>query len=90
MTDFMKSRGMEEDVAENRHLWRLGVDIYKAITMNILIAYGVMLIRGVEESLIFQDKNFNPNRELNLAAIAKSARGPGFNSRFRLEFLFLR
>ena len=22
----MKSRGMEEDMAENRHLWRLGVD----------------------------------------------------------------
>ena len=28
MTDFMKSRGMEEDMAESRHLWRLGVDIY--------------------------------------------------------------
>ena len=36
MTDFMKSRGMEEDMAEDRgmeedmaedrHLWRLGVD----------------------------------------------------------------
>ena len=26
VTDFMKSRGMEEDMAENRHLWRLGVD----------------------------------------------------------------
>ena len=26
VTDFMKSRGMEEDKAENRHLWRLGVD----------------------------------------------------------------
>ena len=26
MTDFMKSRGMEEDMAENRHLLRLGVD----------------------------------------------------------------
>ena len=26
MTDFIKSRGMEEDMAENRHLWRLGVD----------------------------------------------------------------
>ena len=26
MTDFMKIRGMEEDMAENRHLWRLGVD----------------------------------------------------------------
>ena len=24
--DFMKSRNMEEDMAENRHLWRLGVD----------------------------------------------------------------
>ena len=24
--DFMKSRGMEEDMAENRHLWRLRVD----------------------------------------------------------------
>ena len=26
VTDFMKSRGMEEDMAEYRHLWRLGVD----------------------------------------------------------------
>ena len=26
VTDFMKSRSMEEDMAENRHLWRLGVD----------------------------------------------------------------
>ena len=26
MTDFMKSRGMEEDMAEEIHLWRLGVD----------------------------------------------------------------
>ena len=26
VTDFMKSRGMEEDMAEDRHLWRLGVD----------------------------------------------------------------
>ena len=25
--DFMKSRGMEEDMAENRHLWRLGVTV---------------------------------------------------------------
>ena len=26
MTDFMKSRKMDEDIAEDRHLWRLGVD----------------------------------------------------------------
>jgi hypothetical protein len=26
VTDFMKSRNMEEDMAEDRHLWRLGVD----------------------------------------------------------------
>ena len=26
VTDFMKSKGMEEDMAEDRHLWRLGVD----------------------------------------------------------------
>ena len=26
MTDFMRSRNMEEDIAEDRHLWRLGVD----------------------------------------------------------------
>ena len=26
VTDFMKSRDMEEDIAEDRHLWRLGVD----------------------------------------------------------------
>ena len=24
--DFMKSRNMEEDMVEDRHLWRLGVD----------------------------------------------------------------
>ena len=26
MTDFMKSRNMEEDMAQDRHLWRLEVD----------------------------------------------------------------
>ena len=26
VTDFMRSRNMEEDMAEDRHLWRLGVD----------------------------------------------------------------
>ena len=26
VTDFMRSRDMEENMAENRHLWRLGVD----------------------------------------------------------------
>ena len=26
LTDFMKSRNMEEDMAEDRHLWGLGVD----------------------------------------------------------------
>ena len=26
VTGFMKSRNMEEDMAENRHLWRLGGD----------------------------------------------------------------
>ena len=26
VTDFMKSRNMEEDMAENRYLWRLGID----------------------------------------------------------------
>ena len=26
VTDFMKSRDMEEDMAEDRYLWRLGVD----------------------------------------------------------------
>ena len=26
VTDFMKSRNMEEDMTEDRHLWRLGVD----------------------------------------------------------------
>ena len=26
MTDFMKSRNLEEDMEEDRHLWRLGVD----------------------------------------------------------------
>ena len=26
VTDFMKSRNMEEDMAEDGHLWRLGVD----------------------------------------------------------------
>ena len=26
MTDFMKSRNMEGYMAEDRHLWRLGVD----------------------------------------------------------------
>ena len=26
VTDFMKSRNMEEDMAEDRHLWRLGMD----------------------------------------------------------------
>ena len=26
MTDLMKNRNMEEDMAEDRHLWRLGVD----------------------------------------------------------------
>ena len=26
VTDFMKSRYMEEDMAEDRHLWRLGVE----------------------------------------------------------------
>ena len=26
VTVFMKSRNMEEDMAEDRHLWRLGVD----------------------------------------------------------------
>jgi hypothetical protein len=26
VTDFMKSRNMEEDTAEDRHLWRLRVD----------------------------------------------------------------
>ena len=26
VTDFVKSRNVEEDMAENRHLWRLGVD----------------------------------------------------------------
>ena len=26
MTDFMRSRNLEEDMAEDRHLWRLGVD----------------------------------------------------------------
>ena len=26
VTDFMKSRNMEEDMAEDRHLWLLGVD----------------------------------------------------------------
>ena len=25
-TNFMKSRNMEEDMAEDRHLWHLGVD----------------------------------------------------------------
>ena len=25
-TDFMRSRNMEEDMPEDRHLWRLGVD----------------------------------------------------------------
>ena len=26
LTNFMRSRNMEEDKAEDRHLWRLGVD----------------------------------------------------------------
>jgi hypothetical protein len=26
VTDFMKSKNMEQDMAEDRHLWRLGVD----------------------------------------------------------------
>ena len=26
VTDFMRSRNLEEDMAEDRHLWRLGVD----------------------------------------------------------------
>ena len=26
VTDFMRSRNMEEDMTEDRHLWRLGVD----------------------------------------------------------------
>jgi hypothetical protein len=26
VTDFMKSRNMEEDMAKDRHLWPLGVD----------------------------------------------------------------
>ena len=26
MTDFMRSRNMEDDMAEDRHIWRLGMD----------------------------------------------------------------
>ena len=26
VTDFVERRNMEEDMAEDRHLWRLGVD----------------------------------------------------------------
>ena len=41
MTDFMKSRGMEEDMAEDRHLWRLGVDgrLYIIIIIILVIKY---------------------------------------------------
>ena len=27
MTDFMRSRNTEEDMAEDKHLWRLGVNV---------------------------------------------------------------
>ena len=40
MTDFMKSRNMEEDMAEDRHLWRLGVD-GRLFAVQILYIYNL-------------------------------------------------
>ena len=34
--DFMRSRNIEEDMAEDRHLWRLGVD-RRLLAIKILI-----------------------------------------------------
>ena len=55
MTDFMKSRGMEEDRAEDRHLWRLGVDrrllavyIYIYIFIYLFIYLFIIIIFSIE------------------------------------------
>ena len=39
MEDFMKSRGMEKDMAENRHLWRLGVDGWLLAVQILIIIF---------------------------------------------------
>ena len=50
MTDFMKSKNMEEDMAEDRHLWRLGVDA--------LIAKSEFTIPGISTSVILSGMDF--------------------------------
>ena len=51
MTDFMKSRNLEEYMAEDRHLWRLGVDgqllalyISGKVTLDSLLILGALYL----------------------------------------------
>ena len=43
MTDFMGNRNMEEDMAEDRHLWGLGVD-GRLLAEQILIIFIIIII----------------------------------------------
>ena len=47
VTDFIKSRGMEEDMVEDRHLWRLGVD-GRLLAVYILYIYIKIKICGLQ------------------------------------------
>ena len=49
MTDFMKSRGMEEDMAEDRCLWCLGVD-GRLLAVYVLIK--LPTLRGIEPEAV--------------------------------------
>ena len=49
VTDFMRSKNMEEDMAENRYLWRLGVDrrllgVYVLLIIKILFIFLIINI----------------------------------------------
>ena len=51
LTDFMRSRNMEEDMAENRHLRRLGVTKYSYYITIIVYIYGTHRLHIHESAL---------------------------------------
>ena len=44
VTDFMRSRNMEEDMTEDRHLWRLGMDGRLLAVQNLIIKIVIIII----------------------------------------------
>ena len=53
MANFMKSRGMEEDMAEDRYLWRLGVDGRLLAVYVYIVIFSSHLRLGLARGLFF-------------------------------------